>query len=479
MADNHPRPKRLIIVSNRLPIVLMQHSDGQWRAEGAAGGLVNALRPVLQARGGVWIGWPGTVSEVHVPEMDRVLARAAANTGYAYAPVPLTAHERDAFYLGFSNEIIWPLFHDLQTRCNFDPAYWTVYEQVNRTFAQNVAAHALSDDEIWVHDYHLMLVAHHLRLSRWTTRLSFFLHIPFPPPDIFLKLPWRTAILRGLLAHDRVGVQTRRDRDNLVACMYALMSDFAFRETSDAVSVTVDDRTVTIGHFPISIDAQELARQSGTAEVKAMASMIRQTLPDQHVLLGVDRLDYTKGIPQKLLAFREALRRFPDLRRRVTLTQIAVPSRTDIPQYGSLRSDIEQLVGAINGEFTESGWIPIRYIARRVSFIELLAYYLIADMALVTPVKDGMNLVAKEYVTCNSGDGVLILSEFAGAADQFREGALLCNPYDRVGLAETIHYATQLSRTERRTRMDTLSRSVVKDDIYKWVDTFLGMANEV
>ncbi len=478
MVDNQLCQKRLVIVSNRLPIVLMQHSDGQWGAEAAAGGLVNAMRPVLQKRGGVWIGWPGTVSEERVPQMDRILAHAAANTGYAYAAVPLTAHERDAFYLGFSNEIIWPLFHDLQTRCNFDPEYWTVYEQVNRTFAQMTAAKSLPDDEIWVHDYHLMLVAHNLRLHGRTTRLSFFLHIPFPPPDIFLKLPWRIAILRGLLAHDRVGVQTRRDRDNLVACIHALMPQLPFEETREGVRLTVDDRTVTIGNFPISIDARDLVRQSKTAEVQAMAGMIRQTLPDQQVLLGVDRLDYTKGIPQKLMAFREALCRFSDLRRRVTLTQVAVPSRTDIPQYGSLRAEIEQLVGAINGEFTEPGWVPIHYIARRVSFIELLAYYVIADMALVTPVKDGMNLVAKEYATCNSGHGVLILSEFAGAADQLRAGALLCNPYDRIGLAETIQRAAQLPMIERRERMDTLRRNVVEHDIYSWVDTFLGTAND-
>lgn len=474
MVDHQRQQQRIVIVANRLPIVLMQGTDGDWSAEAAAGGLVNALRPMLKARGGLWIGWPGVVTEDQVPDLDGLIAAAAADVGYDLAAVPLSAHQRDAFYLGFSNEIIWPLFHDLQTRCNFDPDYWAAYEQVNRLFARTIVQRTQPNDVIWVHDYHLMNVAQELRVKGCTLCLSFFLHIPFPPLDIFLKLPWRMAILQALLSYDAVGVQTRRDRDNFVACVRALLPDLPINETEQQVTFAIRGRSVTVGNFPISIDAAELARQSTSDEVNALAVKIRRALPDQHLLLGVDRLDYTKGIPEKLMGFRAALQRYPELCGRITLTQVAVPSRTDIRQYSDLRTEIERLVGEINGEFTQPGWVPIHYITRRLSFSELLAYYVIADTALITPVKDGMNLVAKEYVICNGGEGVLVLSEFAGAADQLGDGALLCNPYDRSGVADTIHYAANLPTSERRARINRLRQNIMEHDIFWWVDAFLS-----
>lgn len=459
---------RVIIVSNRLPVALTTADDGRWRVEPSTGGLVSALSPVLRARGGVWIGWPGLVADAYDRAVDDALAAATDTVGYTLTPVTLTAQQHDAFYLGFSNEIIWPLFHDLQSRCNFDPAYWAVYEQVNRLFAQVTAAAMQPQDDVWVQDYHLMNVAQELRTLGSTARLRFFLHIPFPPVDIFLKLPWRTQIVRSLLAYDVLAFQTRRDRENFAACVQAVLPEARIDPTADRTTMLVDGHATTVADVPISIDAAALAQLAASDAVTAKAGRLRQAFCDQQLVLGVDRLDYTKGLPQKLAAFREALTRFPDLQGRITLTQIAVPSRIDIPQYADLKIAIEQMVGEINGQFTQPGWVPIHYIARSIPVPDLLAYYRAADIALVTPLKDGMNLVAKEYVTCHSGDGVLILSEFAGAAAQLGGDALLCNPYDVLGTAAAIEHAGRLPSAERHARMDRLRRGVAAEDIFWW-----------
>jgi trehalose 6-phosphate synthase len=385
----------------------------------------------------------------------------------------LSAAERDAFYLGFSNEIIWPLFHDLQTRCHFNPAYWSVYEQVNRTFARAAEAHLNTPGYIWVQDYHLMHVGQELRERGVTTPIGFFLHIPFPPLDIFLKLPWRTQILQALLAYDLIGFQTARDRRNFVQCVRTLLRDVTVRGKGQVISARTGDRDIRLGYFPISIDSRALARRAGSAEVTEHIQQLRAAMPDRQLILGVDRLDYTKGIPEKLEAYRTALARYPDLHGKLTLTQVVVPSRTDIPAYADLKAEIEQLVGEINGQFTQYGWVPIQYFFRSLSQVELLAYYRLADIALITPLKDGMNLVAKEYCASSLDDGVVILSEFAGAAAQMHRGALLVNPHDVNGTADAIYRAWTMPQHERRVRLTTLRRSVRDYDIFWWVDAFM------
>jgi trehalose 6-phosphate synthase len=464
--------RRLVIVSNRLPIVLAKTENGIARIEPGSGGLINALTPVLRDRGGVWIGWPGTTEEDAV-DVEPLLAEAACDSGYILAPVELTATERDRFYLGFSNEIIWPLFHDLQSRCNFDPCYWATYEAVNHKFARAIAETAHSGDDVWVHDYHLMNVAKELRAMDIGLPIGFFLHIPFPAPDIFLKLPWRTQILEALLAYDLIGLQTPRDQHNLAQCLRTLLPEVTLRDDGQMVTARTDDRVVRIASFPIGIDFQAFARQAASAEVKQRVQHIRGRLPGLKLMLGVDRLDYTKGIPQRLEAFRNALLRFPELREQVVLTQVVVPSRTDIREYHELKVTVERLVSEINGQFTQAGWVPIHYINRSLEWNQLLAYYRTADIALLTPLKDGMNLVAKEYCACSLEDGVLILSEFAGAAPQLQPDALLVNPNDVEGVADTIAHAWAMHPEQRRIRMQNLRRSIREQDVFWWVDTFL------
>ncbi len=468
---------RLVVVSNRLPIKLTRNKGSdEWRIEPGSGGLVTAMAPVLRRRGGLWIGWPGTVEEDGV-ELEPLLPRVVERFGYQLQPVPLTADERDNFYLGFSNEVVWPLFHDLQTLYNFDPAYWRTYRTVNRKYAEVIVANARAGDYIWVHDYHLMNVARELRDLGFEGRIGFFLHTPFPNPDIYLKLPWRFEILQGLLQYDLLGFQTVRDRRNFLHCVRRLLIDVPMAGSGAVVTCRVDGRPIRVGSFPISIDFEAFAALGGSPEVAARCSRLQERLPGRRLVLGVDRLDYTKGIPYRLQAFRKALERFPELRGRLSLIQVVVPSRENIPEYADLKEEIERLVGRINGEFTESGWVPIHYIYRSLEREDLVAHYRCAEIAFVTPLKDGMNLVAKEYCAANVDEsGVLILSEFAGAADQLQEGALLVNPYDLEGMAEAIHRATRMSPEERRDRMRKLRAAVRSQDIFWWTDLFLRAA---
>ena len=465
--------KRLIIVSNRLPVSLSRE-DGRWQVQPSAGGLVTALGPVLRNRGGVWVGWPGITD---LPESREVLERATQGIGYTLVPVNLSDEELSQYYYGFSNEVIWPLFHSLQSICNYDPAYWQTYQNVNRKFAQIVADHARPDDYLWIHDYQLMNLAQELRALGTSVPLGFFLHIPFPPPDIFHKLPWRRQLLESLLAFDLLGFQTQRHRRNFLQCVRTMIRDVHFYGKGPVVVARFQGREARVGYFPIGIDYQSFSRGAEDPEVEAAGDALRVALRNRTMLLGVDRLDYTKGIPYKLAAMRLALKRYPELLRQVTLIQVVVPSRQEIPRYEALKLEIEQLVSEINGEFAEPGWVPIQYIYRSLSRQELLTYYRTADIALITPLDDGMNLVAKEYCACTTdGNGVLILSEFAGAAAQLHRGALMVNPYNREAMAEAIYQAYQMPVPERVERMQRLRRNVASSDVFRWVRSFLQAA---
>ncbi len=466
----------LVVASNRLPFVLTRNERGQLRSTPGSGGLVTALLPVLRDRGGIWVGWPGLTEPVQ--DLEQLLAEATRQAGYQLKPVLLTEAERQKFYNGFANEVVWPLFHDLQSLCNFDPSYWYIYREVNHKYAEVIARHTAERDFVWVHDYHLMHVGAELRLLGIAARTAFFLHIPFPSLDMFIKLPWRFQLLRALLEYDLIGFQTVHDRRNFLQCLRAMIKDVQISGKGQVVTVRINGREVRVGSFPISIDYNALVKQAATRKVADAAAELHALLPDRQLILGVDRLDYTKGIPHRLEAFRLALKRYPELRERVTLIQVVVPSREDIPQYHELKTQIERLVGEINGQFTRpGGWVPIHYVFRSLKRAELLAYNRAAEIGLITPLKDGMNLVAKEYCTVSlEEDCVLILSEFAGAAAQLQRGALLVNPYDVEGMAEAIHRAYTMPLAERRARMRRLRRTIREQDIFWWVDSFLRAA---
>ena len=476
MNQKEPSKQRLIIVSNRLPIVLDKDADDNWQIKPGSGGLVTALAPVLKNRGGLWIGWPGSSIDEEDIDLEELLKDATKDYGYRFKTVAVTEDEEDKYYYGFSNQILWPLFHDFQTRCHFSPDYWEIYQRVNQKFA-NVIAQSIGDseDHIWVHDYQLIGVGHALRNLGVTSKIGFFMHIPFPQLDIFLKLPWRFEILNQMLSYDLIGFQTQRDKRNFVQCVQAMSKDVKIRGRGRVLTTTVNDRNVRIGNFPISIDFEEFAQKAKSKKVEKRLAEIKEIYKTRHLVLGVDRLDYTKGIPDRLRAFRNALERFPDLHTKISLVQIVVPSRVNIPEYNDLKQEIEQLVSEINGEFTQPGWIPIHYAFYSIDRTELIAFYRAADIAFITPLKDGMNLIAKEYCAANIyKDGVLILSEFAGTAGQFNKHALLVNPYDIEMTADKLYQACQMKVAERKKRMQALRRIIKKTDIYWWVDSFLS-----
>jgi len=466
----------LVVVSNRLPFAVARNEGGSWTLEPGSGGLVRALRPVLQNRGGRWIGWTGATQE-DLPDAGELLGGSEREFGYRLIPVALTTAEVEGFYNGFSNEIVWPLFHDMIDVCNFDPSYWATYEAVNQRFADVTAENTRPGDFIWVHDYHLMRLGGALRERRLTNRIALFLHIPFPPLDMFLKLPWRFQVLRSLLQYDLIGFQTVRDRRNFTQCLRLLLREARIEGKGAVWKVEGFGRTVRVGAFPISIDIREFEQLSARPEVREKIRSLREDESGRKIILGVDRLDYTKGIPQKLKAFRNLLTRFPEHRGKVTLFQVVVPSREDVSSYRDHKVALERLVGQINGQFTTSGWVPIHYLYRTLEGPRLPAYYGAADIALVTPLKDGMNLVAKEYCASRvDDDGVLVLSEFAGAAAQLQRGAFLVNPFDEDGVADALHAAIGLPAEDRAFRMRRLRRAIRESDIYRWLDTFLEAA---
>ena len=462
--------KRLVIVSNRLPVVLERMGDDLKVTRGS-GGLVTALAPVLRDRGGLWIGWPGT----HDAEgIGPVLDGASRDLGYSMLPIHLTEEEIRRYYEGFSNEVLWPLFHDLQSYCNFDPAYWEMYKAINRRFANAVSKHTTSEDYVWVHDYHLMTVAQELRYLGKRSDIGFYLHIPVPPLDIFLKLPWRFEILRALLDYDLIGFQTLRDRRNFVQCARTLFKEIKITGKGQVITLSIGNRDIRVGYFPISIDYDEFSVAASSKEVADTAWFIHEDLPHRQIILGIDRLDYSKGIPHRIEAFRNTLERYPELRRKLTLVQVVVPSRRNIPMYQGLKTEIDRLVSEVNSSFTMSGWVPIHYIYRSLSKRELLAYYRTAEIALITPLKDGMNLVAKEYCASNiEENGVLILSEFAGAVAQLQRGAIIVNPYDTEEVAAAIYKAYYMGEKEKSVRMRRMRQIVKKQDIFWWVNSYL------
>jgi trehalose 6-phosphate synthase/phosphatase len=461
--------ERMVFVSNRLPVTVVQHPN-ELRVEPSSGGLVTALRPLLKDSAGVWVGWTGTDASL---EIERALEEYSERSNFDLKPVFINREEQARFYNGFSNEVLWPLFHDLQSQCNFDPTYWDTHLSVNRRFAQAAASHARHGDLIWVHDYHLMSVGTFLRQMGVRERVAYFHHIPFPGPDIFEKLPWREEILTALLDFDILGFQTLRDRHNFIACLRHFVKEAGIRSEGDQLIIDEPGRGTLIGAFPISIDFHEFAEAASQEAVTERVSEMTQSLSKCRIILGVDRLDYTKGIPERLAAFRHLLECYPEVRGKVTLIQVVVPSRESIPKYSELKAQIQRMVSEINGQYGQPTWVPVHYIHRSLERSELLAYYRAANIALITPLKDGMNLVAKEYCASRiNNDGVLILSEFAGAAFQLHQGPLLVNPYHTKAVAEALRYAYDMPFDEQRRRMRRLRARVRRDDIFRWRDAF-------
>ncbi len=461
---NEPSNDRLVVVANRLPVHGVR-KDGRQSWQRSPGGLVSALTPFVQERGGAWIGWTGTTRPPPAP---------FEHEGIRMVPVALSRAEVDGYYEGFANGTLWPLYHDRLRQPAFQREWWRAFEAVNRRFARAAAAAAPHGSTVWIHDYHLQLVPGMLREARPDLGIGFFLHIPFPPQELFGQLPWRREILAGLLGADVVGFQTRVGAEN-----FAQLCERYVGCASQAHEILLEGRRVRHGAFPISIDAEHFARIAAAPDTRRRAERIRTRLGrGRRILLGVDRLDYTKGIDNRLLGFRELIETRAASVDDVVLVQTAVPSRERVRAYREERARVERLVGEINGRFGSLDFSPVHYLHRNLPVEELVALYLAADVMLVTPLRDGMNLVAKEFVVSRVDErGVLLLSEFTGAALDLPE-ALLVNPHDTGALLSGMARALAMSPTEQEGRLRAMQRRVRRNDVHRWAGSFLRALQE-
>ena len=452
-----------MIVANRLPVDRVTQPDGESHWRRSPGGLVSALEPVMRANDGAWIGWPGSTDDAGLEPF--------VEDGLQLVPVHLSEDEVEEFYEGFSNGTLWPLYHDLVAKPEFHREWWEAYVRVNRRFAERAAEIAAEGATVWVQDYQLQLVPQMLRELRPDLRIGFYLHIPFPPTELFSQLPWRRQILEGLLGADLIGFQLPGCAGNFVR----LVRQRVGHKTNRDLVYLPDGRTVKAAAFPISIDAAGFIELARTEAVQKRAVEIREALGNpSKVFLGVDRLDYTKGIGPRLRAYAELVAEGRLSVDDTVFIQVATPSRERVQQYRVLRDDIDRLVGRVNGDLGRIGRPAISYLHSSYPREEMAALYRAADIMAVTPYRDGMNLVAKEYVACRyDDDGALVLSEFAGAARELRQ-AYLVNPYDINGMKSALMEAYGASTRETTRRMRAMRRQVVDNDVAAWADSFLS-----
>jgi trehalose 6-phosphate synthase len=450
----------LAVVANRLPV--SRGRDG-WQA--SAGGLVTALRPVMDEVGGSWVGWDD--------DPDGVPSRVDG-LGCDLHAVKLSRAQVRGYYHGFANRTLWPLFHDLIAQPVIDRRWWSSYHEANRAFADRAAQVVDKADvtpTLWVQDYHLLLLPEMLREAFPTAPIGLFLHIPFPPPELVARLPWRDQLLLGMLGADSIGFHTSRFRDNFVRSVQRVFNGIT--ALGDLLVLPSGRQVRAVAH-PISIDVNEFETLATSEGTERELASLQEQFEGRTVFLGVDRLDYTKGIRHRLQSIELLLENHPELRSRFAFVQVAVPSRDDVKEYRELRTQVETEVGRINGRFTEPGHdVPVHYLYRGVSREKLAAYYRLADVMCVTPLKDGMNLVAKEFVTVQAAAGeagVLLLSEFCGASIEFGDDAVRCNPFDVEGMSYLMASAMTLDESDRLARIRRLAEEVRSNDVYRWVN---------
>jgi trehalose 6-phosphate synthase len=459
------RQSSLVVVANRLPIDDSMAPDGacEWRR--SPGGLVNALHPLLRHTPATWVGWAGgTGLAPTLPDVD----------GVRMHTVPLNADDLRDHYEGFANATLWPLYHDSVEQPVHHRGWWEAYQRVNQRFAEAAAAVAEPGGAVWVQDYHLQLVPGLLRTLRPDLRIGFFLHVPFPPPELFMQLPRRAELLRGMLGADLIGFQRAQAAHNFAQLVAKVLE---LPATDRRIGVA--DRVVRIGAFPVSIDTAEMAALAARPDVAARARRLRQDLGEpEHVILSVDRMDYTKGIEQRLKAYSELIAGGHVKVRDTVLVQVAVPSRERVGQYQILRNRVEREVGRINGEFGRVGEPAIHYLTQPFDRAELAALYGVADVMAVTPLRDGMNLVAKEYVAARVDEtGALLLSEFAGSAAELSQ-AYLVNPHDLEGLKKGLLSALRASPVDVGDRMRAMREHLHRYDIRAWARSYLSALDE-
>ena len=456
--------QRIVLVSNRLPPTEDLSGDSDL-ATRQVSGLVSAIRPVLGQRESLWFGWSGGTTAAgdggDVSVSDFGPRRMVA--------LDLPRREASLYYNVFSNRTLWPLLHNYPDRIDVRGEAYSAYRRVNRRFAESLSPHLRPHDTLWVHDFHLFPLAAALRELGWPGKIGFFLHVPFPSVDTFSILPWARELLEDLLVYDLVGLQTRSHARNL---MHTLIEEFRGAQIGDAF--VYGSKRCRVGVYPVGTDPDTFRRLGAAPRQTKAVAGLRRLFPDQKLVLGVDRLDYTKGVPERLATFERLLQRRPSIRGKISLVQISVPSRERVPEYASEKRRTDEIVGRINGRFSRDQWIPVNFLYRSFSQRELAGFYNEADVCLVTPFRDGMNLVAKEYVASRDDrPGVLVLSKFCGSAETMTD-ALIVNPYDIKGTADAIHRGIAMGHRERARRWTPLLDEVRTNTAATWADSFLS-----
>lgn len=460
--------RRLLIVSNRLP-VSVEKRGGEIHFSESAGGLATGLRSFYRSYDCTWIGWPGITSE-KLNKSDRECIEAKLKSEYHCQPVYLTKNDFDNYYLEFCNKTMWPLCHYFTEYVVYEKNSWEAYERANTRFCSAILDSISSNDDItWVHDFHLMLVPDLLRAKRPDATIGFFFHIPFPSFEVFRLLPWRKEILQGLLGADVIGFHTYDYARHFLSCVHRLLG-----YDHDLGQIFIHDRTIKVDVFPMGIDYEQFSGAAQKPEVKKEIIKFRRKIGDRKVILSIDRLDYTKGIPQRLKAFDTFLSKHPEYKGKITLLLVAVPSRMRVHQYQTLKESVDELIGNINGNHGTIGWVPIWYFYRSIPFHTLAALYNIADIAMVTPLRDGMNLIAKEYIASKiDRKGVLILSEMAGAAKELGE-AIVVNPYDHDSIVFALEKAFAISEEVQIAHNTEMQERLKRYDVRRWAEEFIG-----
>lgn len=470
----HLKQRALVVVSNREPYT-MQVTENVLSFQKTTGGLVSALEPVLIERGGKWVCWQGQQALPH--HMRHQYEDELQQLPFDMQTVELSSTQIDHYYNGFANDLLWPLFHYFQARGNFTEALdWENYVVANQRFAEKVLAVSQPDDFVWVQDYQLLLVPELIRQKSPDHAIGFFNHIPFPAYDVFRLLPNRREILRGMLGSDLIGFHIDDYANHFMDCVRRLLSQEAVVHSESGI-IEYQGRRIEVKSFPISIDVQHIEQLASKPSVQTDAVAVRQSfnaMGVEYIGIGVDRLDYTKGILERLEAIEAFFDTYPEFKKRFTFIQIAAPTRTKVGTYQTLREDVEQAVGRINGRLSEGTWSPIQYFYRSFTLDKLMPYFLASDLALVTPLRDGMNLVAKEYCAAQmDNNGVLLLSELAGAADELADSIRL-NPYDQPRFVRKLHRALNMPQAEKTQRMAALRKQIAKYDIHHWVNDYLN-----
>jgi trehalose 6-phosphate synthase len=455
---------RLVVVSNRVTPI-----SGSKAA--TAGGLAVGVLAALRETGGIWFGWSGETIEAGTP-----IPKVMRTGNITYITIDLLQSDFERYYGGFSNRTLWPLFHYRLDLSSFDRDWYVGYRRVNQLFAEQLYPYLRDDDLIWVHDYHLIPLGEELRHLGITSRIGFFLHVPFPSAEVYVALPWHDRLLESLSHYDLVGLQTSNDLRNFHDYLYREGVGYAL---SDGL-VHAFGRTLKAQDFPIGIDTEDFARMATSGEAVRASQRLSRSLLGRKLIIGVDRLDYTKGITERLRAYEALLQSYPRQRGQVTFVQISAPSREEVPEYLEMRRQVEATSGRINGRFSEFDWMPLRYINRGFTRRTLAGFFRLSRIALVTPLRDGMNLVAKEYIAAQSekDPGVLVLSRFAGAADEL-DGAVIVNPYDIEAVAEAMHLGLIMSLDERQDRWRRLFAQIQDRDIAYWRRRFVEALAQV